>query len=106
MTLLVARAVHANVNCRDLERSLGFYRDIPGLAPTTHTRPPPQDGQAFGLEGRVRRDGWLLHHPRGAAVPGIDLLQWLAPAPSGRPAVEADRDPDGTCLELIERPGA
>lgn len=85
MAVPLLSTVHVNVNCRDLERSLGFYRDALGLAPKTHTRPEPQDGAGFGLEGRVQWDAHLLHDPRGVSGPGVDLLQWLRPAPVGRP---------------------
>ena len=33
------RFFHVNVNCSDLERSLGFYRDLVGLKTAIRTRP-------------------------------------------------------------------
>jgi len=85
MTLPIQGVVHVNANCRDLERSLRFYRDLVGLSPLTHTNPTPQDGTGFGMPGRVRWDAWLLHDSRGIAAPGVDLLEWKEPAPCGRP---------------------
>jgi catechol 2,3-dioxygenase-like lactoylglutathione lyase family enzyme len=86
MALDFASVVHVNVNCAQLERSLAFYRDALGLAPLSHTNPVPQDGAGFGLDDRVQWDAWILHDERGLAAPAIDLLEWKAPAPVGRPA--------------------
>ena len=154
MAISIQRVVHVNVNCSDLQRSLRFYRDFVGLTPMSHTRPVPQDGAGFGLEGEVQWDAHLLHDARGILAPAIDLLEWKSPRPMGSPypcasqlglyrmaflvediracqaelerqGVEATppafldigpdlpiagvwalffRDPDGTCLELIESP--
>ena len=141
---------------RDLERSLRFYRDLVGLAPLTHTSPSAaQDGSGFGFSGNARWDAWLLHDARGFTGPGLDLLEWQEPRPTGRPYAEANhlgifrlcltapdldamharlaaagvpclsapvavpidpaaglsvrffcaRDPDGTTVEFVERPG-
>jgi catechol 2,3-dioxygenase-like lactoylglutathione lyase family enzyme len=86
MALDFVSVVHVNVNCARLERSLPFYRDALGLAPLSHTRPVPQDGSGFGLAGRVQWDAWILHDDRGPGSHGIDLLEWLQPAPQGVPA--------------------
>ncbi len=155
MSLPLLSTVHVNANCRDLARSLAFYRDLVGLAPLSHTKPVPQDGAGFGLEGRVQWDAHLLYDDRGVTGPAIDLLEWQTPRPTGRPASAANQlglyrtclshpdvdalaaifsdagvatlsrpvamtldaatdlhvrffcalDPDGTCVEFIERPG-
>jgi catechol 2,3-dioxygenase-like lactoylglutathione lyase family enzyme len=154
MSLSLLSVMHVNVNCSDLERSLGFYRDQVGLVPQSHTNPLPQDGAGFGLPGRVVWDAHLLHDDRGFASAAVDLLEWKEPKPIGEPFREAHhlglfrmafmvesaaagcaeldrlgvehsgvcwlemgpeipieglnavffRDPDGTCLELIETP--
>ena len=39
MSIGVSRVFHLNVNCSDLERSLGFYRDLLGLTQGAHTVP-------------------------------------------------------------------
>jgi catechol 2,3-dioxygenase-like lactoylglutathione lyase family enzyme len=90
VALPILGVVHVNANCSDLARSLAFYRDRVGLAPLTHTAPAPQDGSGFGLPGKVRWDAWLLHDARGLAAPGVDLLEWKEPAPTGRPYAEAN----------------
>ena len=153
MALDLLSTVHVNVNCSDLTRSLTFYRDLVGLVPQSHTKPVPQDGGGFGLDGQVQWDAHLLHDSRGATGPALDLLQWRTPTPVGHPPQHAntlgffrlclavedlDRvhaalegaavrtlsapvstpigpdvtvrffcafDPDGTCIEFIERPG-
>jgi catechol 2,3-dioxygenase-like lactoylglutathione lyase family enzyme len=109
---------HCNVNCRDLTRSVGFYRDELGLTPLVRTNPAPQDGTGFGLSGPVQWDAWMMSD--GRANPVIDLLEWTQPVPTGRPHDEPDAigmtalrvgspavgatteitDPDGTRLVL------
>lgn len=78
------RFFHVNVNCSDLARSLGFYRDHVGLTPTVRTRPErPQPGSAFGLK-EVQWDAWMLAgDDAGGAV--LDLLEWKVPVGSGSP---------------------
>ncbi len=154
MALDLQAVTHVNVNCSNLARSLAFYRDLIGLEPQSHTKPSPQNGEGFGLSGKVVWDAYLLHDERGVTGPAIDLLEWQAPKPIGRPNPEANHlgfmrlclahpdldaihakleaagvrtrsrpveipvlagqtvrffccdDPDGTCVEFIERPGA
>ncbi len=86
MPIGVSQAFHVNVNCSDLEQSLGFYRDLLGLTASTHTRPDaPQGGAAFGLEV-AQWDAWILHDARGfGAGLVVDLLEWQVPLPTGRP---------------------
>lgn len=85
MALSLEAVTHINVNCSDLERSLAFYRDLVGLVPQSHTKPPPQAGEGFGLDGRVVWDAYLLHDDRGPTGPAVDLLEWQSPKPIGRP---------------------
>jgi catechol 2,3-dioxygenase-like lactoylglutathione lyase family enzyme len=84
MALSVQSVMHINVNCSDLERSLGFYRDAVGLVPASHTNPVPQDGAGFGMVGRVQWDAHILQDARGFAGPGVDLLEWKQPRPVGQ----------------------
>jgi len=91
MPIGVSQAFHVNVNCSDLERSLGFYSGVLGLAASTRTRPEdPQDGAAFGLD-RAQWDAWILHDARGfGAGLVVDLLEWQVPRPTGRPSRATD----------------
>lgn len=112
---------HCNVNCRDLDRSLAFYRDRLGLQALTRTVPEPQDGSGFGIDGTAQWDAWMMTGERVA--PMIDLLEWKQPLPEGEahpvdalgmvelhltsPAVDrATRvtDPDGVGLVLEPGP--
>jgi catechol 2,3-dioxygenase-like lactoylglutathione lyase family enzyme len=88
VSVSIQRIMHVNANCSRLERSLAFYREVAGLEPLAHTRPVPQDGAGFGLEGRIQWDAHILHDDRGHAGPALDLLEWQQPAPTGRPHPE------------------
>jgi catechol 2,3-dioxygenase-like lactoylglutathione lyase family enzyme len=111
--------VRVNVNCRDLERSVAFYRDVLGLQPVTRTAPAEaQPGEAFGLES-AQWDAWMMAGPQGFGAPVVDLLQWIVPEPverddgatvgfcrlrvGGGAAYAVYADPDGTAVDL--RPG-
>lgn len=89
MAIGVSRVFHLNVNCGDLERSLGFYRDLLGLTQAAHTVSPEQDGAAFGLE-RAAWDAWIMLDERGYDGVVVDLLEWQTPRPTGTPAVAAN----------------
>lgn len=85
MTIGVSRVFHCNVNATDLDRSLGFYRDLLGLTPSTRTTPAaPQPGAAFGLP-ETQWDAWILTGDRGYDGVAIDLLEWQVPLPVGSP---------------------
>ncbi len=88
MAISIERVMHVNVNCSDLERSLGFYRDVVGLTPASHTNPVPQDGAGFGMQGQVQWDAHIMQDARGFAGPAIDLLEWKQPGPIGRPPAQ------------------
>lgn len=88
MAISIERVMHVNVNCSNLERSLAFYRDVVGLDAASHTNPVPQDGAGFGMPGQVQWDAHILQDLRGFAGPGIDLLEWKQPGPSGHPPAE------------------
>jgi catechol 2,3-dioxygenase-like lactoylglutathione lyase family enzyme len=91
MALSLLSTTHVNVNCSSLDRSLAFYQGLVGLVPVSHTNPVPQDGAAFGLEGRVQWDAHLLHDSRGVMGPAVDLLEWKQPAPVGAPPKQANQ---------------
>ena len=83
MPIAPSRIFHVNVNCSDLERSFGVYRDLIGLQVATRTTPAdPQPGGAFGLD-QVQWDAWILKGDAGYESPVLDLLQWTVPTPVG-----------------------
>ena len=85
MALPLQAVTHVNVNCSNLERSLKFYRDLVGLEPQSHTRPAPQAGEGFGLEGQVVWDAYLLHDDRAPGGPAAICSSGRRPAPSVAP---------------------
>ena len=79
-----AKGFHVNVNCRDLERSRGFYEAL-GLRAATRTAPDTvQPGDAFGL-AQAKWDAWILAGANGFDAGVVDLLEWDTPAPVGAP---------------------
>jgi catechol 2,3-dioxygenase-like lactoylglutathione lyase family enzyme len=85
MAISASRIFHVNTNCTDLERSLGFYRDLLGLRQNTHPIPSIlQRGDAFGLE-QVMWDAWMLQSDLGDQGLALDLLEWKVPTPAGQP---------------------
>lgn len=85
MSISASRIFHVNSNCRDIERSLGFYRDVLGFTASTHPLPnDAQPGAAFGLD-EVLWDGWILQGDLGYGGISLDLLEWKVPLPGGRP---------------------
>ena len=120
MTIAASRVFPVNVNCSDLDRSVAFYRERTGLVPSARTRPlEPQPGDAFGVEV-AQWDAFMMTGWQGGAGPVVDLLEWKAPPPTGRPhestvALGFSRllvtapgvdtstvvtDPDGTLVQL------
>jgi catechol 2,3-dioxygenase-like lactoylglutathione lyase family enzyme len=114
------RVFHVNVNCSDLTRALGFYRDRVGLRTVAHTQPThPQPGEAFGLES-AQWEAWILAGSSGLDGVALDVLEWLCPPP--RHAAErggwsvlrlgaasatalpvaTQRDPDDTVVEIVD----
>ncbi|MBV8951659.1 MAG: hypothetical protein JOZ99_12345 [Actinobacteria bacterium] len=127
MSISANRVFHVNVNCSDLDRSIGYYGKHAGLSPAARTRPvAPQPGGAVGLEA-AQWDAFMMTGWQGGAGPVVDLLEWKLPPPTGRPHatpvalgftrllvtspdVETSTvltDPDGTLVQLEpgERPG-
>ena len=113
----MARVIHVNVNCSDLDRSVAFYRDELGLEASLRTAPAePQPGAAFGLD-RVQWDAWMMAGGGGFGGVVVDLLEWKVPAPVGSadssnctgfrrlrvaaPGATAVHDPDGTPIEVV-----
>lgn len=85
MAIGASRIFHVNSNCTDIERALGFYRDLLGFTASAQPTPPgPQPGHAFGLE-EVEWDGFILQGDLGYGGLSLDLLEWTVPATGGRP---------------------
>ena len=86
MSVSVLNVAHCNVNCRSIERSLAFYRDVFGLVVGAHTAPAdPQDCSAFGMSGMGQWDAYMMMDPARPGGTVLDLLEWRTPLPVGAP---------------------
>jgi catechol 2,3-dioxygenase-like lactoylglutathione lyase family enzyme len=66
------------VNCTDVERSLGYYRDVMGLRPAGDPRVVDQPGALHGLDrdAQVR----VARLSDAGSTFSVSLVQWLDPA--------------------------
>ena len=76
----LARLYHTVVNCRDLDESVAFYRQLgfEVLNDRRHIEWPDFVAGIFGLDGAQGR-GVLMVLPSDPDGPMIDLIQWLEP---------------------------
>lgn len=79
-TWSLARLYHTVVNCRDLDESVAFYRQLgfDVLNDRRHVEWPDFVGGIFGLD-RAQGRGVLMVLPSDPDGPMIDLIQWLEP---------------------------
>jgi catechol 2,3-dioxygenase-like lactoylglutathione lyase family enzyme len=78
------------INCSQLERSVAFYRDVVGLAVTSPPERWTGSGERYGLgDSAVTFDSVRLAYPGDLTT--IELVQWLDPAPTGRPPARANQ---------------
>ncbi|MEE8173850.1 MAG: VOC family protein [Dehalococcoidia bacterium] len=87
---MIARIVHVNVVCTDIERSLRFYRDILGakVVSALGGGESAELAEAMGFEGVARYRAYLLSFGEGSKTSPatlIDLLQWTKPPGKGKP---------------------
>lgn len=76
----LTRFYHTVVNCRDLDESVAFYRQLgfEVLNDRRHVKWPEFVAGIFGLK-RAQGMGVLMVLPSDPDGPMIDLLQWLEP---------------------------
>ena len=104
-----------NVNCSDLERSLGFYRDLLGLTQRARTPSPPSRTAPRSGSTQAQWDAWIMLDERGYDGVVVDLLEWQMPRPDGRAdagaattsasAASASRRPTSTRVRAARRGG-
>lgn len=93
------RFAHVVINVSDLDRAVEFYEATLPVRRRARINGPAQAYTGLGIaHGRCR--GWVLENKRDAPPPGdfiaefparfIHLVQWLDPAPTGRPYREAN----------------
>jgi catechol 2,3-dioxygenase-like lactoylglutathione lyase family enzyme len=87
---MIARIVHVNVVCTDIERSLRFYRDILGakVVSSLGGGESAELAEAMGFEGAAQYRAYLLSFGEGSKTSPttlIDLLQWAKPPGKGKP---------------------
>ena len=89
MSIEVRHVIHVNANCSDVGRSKPYYESVADLFARFHTYPEPQDGTAFGIDGGLQWDAWIMANKQGIeGVPAVDLLEWKMPPPLGSPYSE------------------
>jgi glyoxylase I family protein len=107
-----SRLSHININCRNLDAASDWYQRVLGVtAIAPRAEPPAASGAGFGFEGdcRYRADFLAVGGDSDSLL--IDLLEWKAPAPIGRPFREANHlglfrmafmvaDAEASCAEL------
>jgi catechol 2,3-dioxygenase-like lactoylglutathione lyase family enzyme len=92
----VDRLHHVGLNCRDIEASGTFYRDVVGLDQFWNVRPGPQqnngiigdelrnpDGTKYS-EPMLHRNATLLKCRADDRTP-LNLIEWISPEPYGVP---------------------
>ncbi len=93
------RFAHVVINVSDLDRAVAFYEATLPVQRRARIDGPAQAYIGLGIErGRCR--GWVLENISDAPPPGdlvaefparfIHLIEWLDPAPTGRPYREAN----------------
>jgi catechol 2,3-dioxygenase-like lactoylglutathione lyase family enzyme len=83
-------SIHVNINCSDLGRSLAWYTENFGFEVTGRSAPGPQPGAALGLDGDCEWEACFLSLPGQSGLFLVDLVEWRAPQPTGRPYAEAN----------------
>ncbi len=79
------RILHWDLNVSDLGRSIGFYEALTSFRAAA----PVENPDAGALVGRSRgtyRSALMENLTPGAALPRIQLVQWIDPEPVGRPS--------------------
>jgi len=77
------RLAFVAASCRDLERSVAFYRDVLGLRELARFAPGPQSGAGLRLDGEVE---WEMAYLDDGAGFAVDLTQWRRPEAVPEPA--------------------
>jgi catechol 2,3-dioxygenase-like lactoylglutathione lyase family enzyme len=84
MSVGVTRALHCNLNVRDVAAAAAVYRDALGLRVVMRSRPVGADSSVLGLDAPTDSRVWFLYDHRGGRVgPAIELVQWDTPATIG-----------------------
>lgn len=88
---MIGRINHVNINCRDMDRQLPFYRDVVGCT-VVSSAGTPESGAVFetiGYPGRRGARTEILAVPGNERGPYIELIQW---AEVGEDRTAAPRD--------------
>jgi len=75
---MIGRIHHVNINCRDMDRQLAFYRDVAGCS-VVASAGTPESGAVFetlGYPGQRGARTEILTIPGQDRGPFIELIQW------------------------------
>ena len=76
--------LHANINVRDMDRSIRFYKDLGFKTVHDSINEGPTIGAPFGFEVKKVRAAFMRLGDDPKA-PFLDLLQWIDPPWQGEP---------------------
>jgi catechol 2,3-dioxygenase-like lactoylglutathione lyase family enzyme len=84
---MLKRVYHFNLNVRDLDRSIAFYRRLGFELVGEATPEAPDLGVPLGLRASKLRAAFM-RLPGTGRGPMLDLVQFIDPAPKGQPYAE------------------
>jgi catechol 2,3-dioxygenase-like lactoylglutathione lyase family enzyme len=99
---MIGRLNHVNINCRDMDRQLAFYRDVVGCL-VVNSAGTPESGaifEALGYPGKRGARTEVLSMPGQDRGPYLELIQW---AEVGDDKVAAPRDIGLARLAFVAR---
>jgi catechol 2,3-dioxygenase-like lactoylglutathione lyase family enzyme len=85
------RLAFVELACSDLERSLGFLREVLGMESASPQETESVPGAGLGLEAPARWSAEALALPGDPEGFRVALTRWERPAPHGRPPAEPHR---------------
>jgi catechol 2,3-dioxygenase-like lactoylglutathione lyase family enzyme len=94
----VTRALHCNLNVRDLAAAAAVYQAGLGLRTRMRSRAEGTDSTPLGIDGPTDSEVWFLYDHRGGRIgPAVELARWEVPATAG----ETYPDPSAVGMQAL-----